>query len=175
MRDRLDRSCAAARMASSMAGHGWQLGDEGGGYWLGAGARRGARARDRPRGSSTLLERLLVAWPETLTLIPLDRYANGAGASLAPHVLTPLAKADRCAADREEARRSCPSRAGLLRHFPDTPHKDGHAAAAPRGSPYDPCEPTFATDCRRAGISEGRLRSTAPGSAGLARRLLGND
>src|SRR5712664_4220617 len=43
-------------------GHGWQLGDEGGGYWLGRRALAAdARARDGLEESSTLLERLLVA------------------------------------------------------------------------------------------------------------------
>lgn len=43
-------------------GHGWQLGDEGGGYWLGRRAlSAAARAHDGLGESSTLLERLLVA------------------------------------------------------------------------------------------------------------------
>ena len=72
-------------------GYGWQLGDEGGGYWLGRRAlAAAARATDEPEESSTLLERLLVA----LGLRHLDdliRWTATATpeqvAALAPHVL----------------------------------------------------------------------------------------
>src|SRR2546425_5698441 len=41
-------------------GYGWQLGDEGGGYWLGGGGLGGAaRAPDGPGEGSTLPARLL--------------------------------------------------------------------------------------------------------------------
>jgi len=72
-------------------GHGWQLGDEGGGYWLGRRAlSAAARAQDGLEESSTLLERLLVAlglktfddlirWTATATPAQI--------AALAPHVL----------------------------------------------------------------------------------------
>ena len=72
-------------------GYGWQLGDEGGGYWLGRRAlAAAARDTDDPDESSTLLERLLVAlglrhlddlirWTATATPAQV--------ASLAPHVL----------------------------------------------------------------------------------------
>ena len=72
-------------------GYGWQLGDEGGGYWLGRRALAAAvRTTDDPDESSTLLERLLVAlglrhlddlirWTATATPAQV--------ASLAPHVL----------------------------------------------------------------------------------------
>lgn len=72
-------------------GYGWQLGDEGGGYWLGRRAlAAAARSQDGLEESSTLLERLLVAigletfddlirWTATAT--------PGQIAALAPHVL----------------------------------------------------------------------------------------
>ncbi len=72
-------------------GHGWQLGDEGGGYWMGRRAlAAAARAHDGLEESSTLLERLLVAlglqrfddlirWTATATPAQV--------AALAPHVL----------------------------------------------------------------------------------------
>jgi len=72
-------------------GYGWQLGDEGGGYWLGRRAlAAAARSTDDPNESSTLLERLLVAlglrhfndlirWTATATPAQI--------AALAPHVL----------------------------------------------------------------------------------------
>jgi N-acetylglucosamine kinase-like BadF-type ATPase len=72
-------------------GYGWQLGDEGGGYWLGRRAlASAARSTDDPNESSTLLERLLVAlglrhfddlirWTATATPAQI--------AALAPHVL----------------------------------------------------------------------------------------
>lgn len=72
-------------------GYGWQLGDEGGGYWLGRRAlAAAARAQDGLEESSTLLERLLVAlglqhfddlirWTATATPAQV--------AALAPHVL----------------------------------------------------------------------------------------
>ncbi len=72
-------------------GYGWQLGDEGGGYWLGRRALgAAARAHDGVTESSTLPERLLVA----LGLAHFDdliRWAAAASppqvAALAPHVL----------------------------------------------------------------------------------------
>ncbi|MFN2571301.1 MAG: N-acetylglucosamine kinase [Gemmatimonadales bacterium] len=88
-------SIAYARVADGRlhraGGHGWQLGDEGGGYWLGRRAlAAAARSRDGLEESSTLLERLLVAlglqnfddlirWTATAT--------SGQVAALAPHVL----------------------------------------------------------------------------------------
>lgn len=72
-------------------GYGWQLGDEGGGYWLGRRAlAAAAHAHDGLEETSTLLERLLVAlglekfddlirWTATATPAQV--------AALAPHVL----------------------------------------------------------------------------------------
>ncbi|HEV2670690.1 MAG TPA: BadF/BadG/BcrA/BcrD ATPase family protein [Gemmatimonadales bacterium] len=72
-------------------GHGWQLGDEGGGYWLGRRAlSAAARAQDGLEESSTLLERLLVALG-LQTFDDLIRWTATATppqvAALAPHVL----------------------------------------------------------------------------------------
>jgi len=72
-------------------GYGWQLGDEGGGYWLGRRAlAAAARAQDGLEESSTLLERLLVALG-LQTFDDLIRWTATATpaqvAALAPHVL----------------------------------------------------------------------------------------
>src|SRR6266511_1348108 len=72
-------------------GHGWQLGDEGGGYWMGHRAlAAAARAHDGLEESSTLLERLLVALG-LQTFNDLIRWTATATpaqvAALAPHVL----------------------------------------------------------------------------------------
>lgn len=72
-------------------GYGWQLGDEGGGYWLGRRAlAAAARSHDGLEESSTLLERLLVALG-LQTFDDLIRWTATATpaqvAALAPHVL----------------------------------------------------------------------------------------
>lgn len=72
-------------------GYGWQLGDEGGGYWLGRRAlAAAARAQDGLEESSTLLERLLVALG-LRTFDDLIRWTATATpaqvAALTPHVL----------------------------------------------------------------------------------------
>ena len=88
-------SIAYARAADGRlfraGGHGWQLGDEGGGYWLGRRAlAAAARAQDGLGESSTLLERLLVALG-LQTFDDLIRWTATATpaqvAGLAPHVL----------------------------------------------------------------------------------------
>lgn len=82
-------------------GYGWQLGDEGGGYWLGhRGLASAARSQHGLEESSTLLERLLVAlglrsfddlvrWTTTATPAQV--------ASLAPHVLNAALEGERVA------------------------------------------------------------------------------
>ncbi|MGH7520391.1 MAG: BadF/BadG/BcrA/BcrD ATPase family protein, partial [Gemmatimonadales bacterium] len=88
-------SIAYARVADGRlhraGGHGWQLGDEGSGYWLGRRAlSAAARARDGLEESSTLLERLLVelGLPTFDDLIRWTATATPAQvAALAPHVL----------------------------------------------------------------------------------------
>lgn len=88
-------SIAFARVAGGRlfraGGHGWQLGDEGGGYWLGRRAlSAAARAQDGLGDASTLLERLLVALG-LQTFDDLIRWSSTATpaqvAALAPHVL----------------------------------------------------------------------------------------
>ena len=88
-------SIAFARIADGRVfragGHGWQLGDEGGGYWLGRRAlAAAARAQDGLGEASTLLERLLVALG-LQTFDDLIRWTSTATpaqvAALAPHVL----------------------------------------------------------------------------------------
>ena len=88
-------SIAYARVADGRlfrtGGYGWQLGDEGGGYWLGRRAlSSAARAQDGLGESSTLLERLLVALG-LQTFDDLIRWTSTATpaqvAALAPHVL----------------------------------------------------------------------------------------
>ncbi len=81
----------AAGQMHRAGGHGWQLGDEGGGYWLGRRALdAAARAEDGRGEGSTLLARLLgalglqrfddlVRWTSTATPAQV--------AALAPHVL----------------------------------------------------------------------------------------
>jgi N-acetylglucosamine kinase-like BadF-type ATPase len=107
-------------------GYGWQLGDEGGGYWLGRRAlAAAARATDDPEESSTLLERLLVALglSHMDDLIRWTATANPAQiAALAPHVLN-AAREGEAVAQRavNEAAAELARLVGVLaRHFPGT-------------------------------------------------------
>jgi N-acetylglucosamine kinase-like BadF-type ATPase len=74
-----------------VGGYGWQMGDEGGGYWLGRRAlAAAARSQDEREESSTLLGRLLAALAvrDFDDLIRWTATASPAQvASLAPHVL----------------------------------------------------------------------------------------
>lgn len=108
-------------------GYGWQLGDDGGGYWLGRRAlAAAARAQDGLEESSTLLERLLVALglQHFDDLIRWTAMATPAQvAALAPHVLNAAREGEAVAqravhdAGVELARLV----AALIRHFPNTP------------------------------------------------------
>ncbi len=105
-------------------GHGWQLGDEGGGYWLGRRALdAAARAEDGRGEGSTLLARLLsalglqrfddlVRWTSTATPAQV--------AALAPHVLN-AAREGEAVAQRAVAE-AAQELVGLMRalepHFP---------------------------------------------------------
>jgi N-acetylglucosamine kinase-like BadF-type ATPase len=107
-------------------GYGWQLGDEGGGYWLGRRAlAAAARAQDGLEESSTLLERLLVAigletfddlirWTATAT--------PGQVAALAPHVLNAAGEGEAVAqrAVAEAAAELAGLVEALARRFPGT-------------------------------------------------------
>ncbi|HVH69188.1 MAG TPA: BadF/BadG/BcrA/BcrD ATPase family protein [Gemmatimonadales bacterium] len=107
-------------------GYGWQLGDEGGGYWLGRRALElASRAQDGRGDGSTLLARLLgalglqqfddlVRWTATATPAQV--------AALAPHVLN-AAREGEVVAQRtvEEAARELVELVAMLgRHFPGT-------------------------------------------------------
>ena len=123
-------SIAFARIADGRVfragGHGWQLGDEGGGYWLGRRAlAAAARAQDGLGEASTLFERLLVALG-LQTFDDLIRWASMATpaqvAALAPHVLN-AAREGETVAQRivEEAAGELSHLAHALgRHFADT-------------------------------------------------------
>lgn len=123
-------SIAFARDAGGLlhrcGGHGWQLGDEGGGYWLGRRALdAAARAQDGRGEGSTLLARLLgslglqrfddlVRWSVTATPAQV--------AGLAPHVLNAAREGEAIAqrATRDAARELVALAAALERHFPGT-------------------------------------------------------
>ena len=166
-------------------GHGWQLGDEGGGYWLGRRAlAAAARARDGLEESSTLLERLLVALGlETFDdLIRWTATATPAQvASLAPHVLNAAREGEIVAQQivEEAAAELSQLVRVLLRHFPD--HSAIKMATAGRllraGSPLlIALRANLATDLPRARISEGGGQVDAPaGALRLAVKLLGKD
>jgi N-acetylglucosamine kinase-like BadF-type ATPase len=105
-------------------GYGWQLGDEGGGYWLGRRAlEAAARAQDGRGEGSTLLARLLGA----LGLQHFDdliRWATTATpaqvAALAPHVLNAAREGETVAqrAVDDAARELVELVRALERHFP---------------------------------------------------------
>jgi len=121
-------SVAFARDASGhihrSGGFGWQLGDEGGGYWLGQRALdAAARAEDGRGEGSTLLARLLgalglrrfddlVRWAATATPTQV--------AALAPHVLNAALEGEPVAqhAMQEAARELGGLVVTLARHFP---------------------------------------------------------
>jgi len=166
-------------------GHGWQLGDEGGGYWLGRRAlAAAARAHDGLEESSTLLERLLVALGlETFDdLIRWTATATPAQvAALAPHVLNAAREGEIVAQQivAEAAAELSQLVRVLLRHFPDN---NGIKMATVggllhAGSPLlIALRADLATDLPRARISEGGGQVDAPaGALRLAAQLLGKD
>jgi len=163
-------------------GHGWQLGDEGGGYWLGRRAlAAAARAHDGLEESSTLLERLLVALG-LQTFDDLIRWTATATpaqvAALAPHVLNAAREGETVAQQivEEAAAELAQLVRVLLRHFPDT----AAIKMATAGGLLRPGSPllvalrsNLATDLPRARISEGGGQVDAPaGALRLAARLL---
>jgi len=106
-------------------GHGWQLGDEGGGYWLGRRALQAVgRAYDGRGEGSTLLSRLLAA----LGLADFDalvRWATLASpaqvAALAPQLLNAAREGEALAQPivEEAARELVALVRALARHFPE--------------------------------------------------------
>ncbi len=161
-------------------GYGWQLGDEGGGYWLGRRAlAAAARATDEPDESSTLLERLLVAlglrhlddlirWTATATPAQV--------AALAPHVLD-AAREGEAVAQRalgEAAVELARLVGALARHFPGTEP----IAVATAGGLLRPGSPllralhaALSHDMPRARLVDGPVDAPA-GAVRLAARLI---
>jgi len=151
-------------------GYGWQLGDEGGGYWLGRRAlAAAARTTDDPNESSTLLERLLVAlglrhfddlirWTATATPAQV--------AALAPHVLNAAGEGEAVAqrAVREAAVELARLVNVLAHHFPSP---DAVAVASVggllrTGSPLlRALHDVLATEMPRARLSDGPVDAPA--------------
>lgn len=142
-------------------GYGWQLGDEGGGYWLGRRALDvAARAQDGRGEESTLLARLLgalglhhfddlVRWTATATPAQV--------AALAPHVLNAAREGEvvaRRAVD-EAAAELLKLVATLVRFFPGT----GPVAVAVAGGLLLPQSPltTALRDRMATGLKRARL------------------
>jgi N-acetylglucosamine kinase-like BadF-type ATPase len=105
-------------------GLGWQLGDEGSGYWLGRRALAAAgRSQDGREDSSTILDRVLVAL-NLRTLDDLVRWSTTATpaqvAALAPHVLNAATEGERVAQHivDEAAGELLLLLQALARHFP---------------------------------------------------------
>jgi glucosamine kinase len=160
-------------------GYGWQLGDEGGGYWLGRRAlAAAARAQDGLEESSTLLERLLVAlglqafddlirWTATATPAQV--------AALAPHVLNAAREGETVAqrAVEDAAAELAGLVQALMRRFPGTTT----VAVATAGGLLRPGSPLlaalrarFGTDAPRARLANGPVDAPA-GALRLATQL----
>src|SRR5881296_2462291 len=141
-------------------GYGWQLGDEGGGYWLGRRALdAAARARDGRGEGSTLLARLLsglglegfddlVRWTATATPAQV--------AALAPHVLNAAREGEVVArsAVEDAARELIALVVALLPHFPGT----GRVPVAIAGGLLLPQSPLAAAFRERLGAELRRAR-----------------
>jgi N-acetylglucosamine kinase-like BadF-type ATPase len=104
-------------------GYGWQMSDEGGGYWLGRRALQAVgRAQDGRGDATTLLARLLAALGAK-SFDDVVRWSAGATpaqiAALAPHLLHAAADGDRTAqaAVREAAVELAELAAAVMRHF----------------------------------------------------------
>ena len=162
-------------------GYGWQLGDEGGGYWLGRRALdAAARAQDGRGEGSTLLARLLgalglqhfddlVRWTATATPAQV--------AALAPHVLNAAREGEGVArqAMDDAARELAELAAVLARHFPGT----GPVSVAIAGGLLLPQSPLTAAFRDRLGTALTRARlvpdqiDSAVGALKLAAELGG--
>src|SRR5437773_2883718 len=138
-------------------GYGWQLGDEGGGYWLGRRALDvAARAQDGRGEGSTLLARLLgplglqtfddlVRWTATATPAQV--------AALAPHVLNAAREGEVVAqrAVEDAARELVALVLTLERYYPGTaPVPVAIAGGLPLGPPRSRAPPSRAAANRRA-------------------------
>ena len=162
-------------------GYGWQLGDEGGGYWLGRRALDvAARAQDGRGEGSTLLARLLgalglqhfddlVRWAATATPTQM--------AALAPHVLNAAREGEGVArqAVDDAARELVDLADALARHFPGT-EPVPVALAGGLLLPQSPLTAAFrerlGTALKRARLVPGRIDS-ALGALRLAAELGG--
>lgn len=156
-------------------GHGWQLGDEGGGYWLGRRALdAAARAQDGRGEGSTILARLLgslglegfddlVRWAATATPAQV--------ATLAPHVLNAAQEGEAVAqrAVTDAAQELVGLALALQRHFPAT----GPIGVATTGGLLAPTSPlaTAFRDALAVGMPRARLRTTAVDAAAGALRM----
>ncbi len=141
-------------------GYGWQLGDEGGGYWLGRRALDvAARSHDGRGEGSTLLARLLgalglqhfddlVRWTTTATPAQM--------AALAPHVLNAAREGEGVArrAVQDAAHELVELAAVLIRHFPGT----GPVPVAIAGGLLLPQSPLTAAFRTRLGAALKRAR-----------------
>ena len=141
-------------------GYGWQLGDEGGGYWLGRRALDvAARSRDGRGEGSTLLARLLgalglqhfddlVRWTATATPTQM--------AALAPHVLNAAREGEGVArqAVDDAAHELVELAAVLVQHFPGT----GPVPVAIAGGLLLPQSPLTAAFRARLGAALKRAR-----------------
>jgi len=156
-------------------GYGWQLGDEGGGYWLGRRALdAAARAQDGRGEGSTLLARLLGALglPHFDDLVRWSATATPAQmAALAPHVLNAAREGEvvaRRAVD-DAANELVELATVLARHFPGT----GPVSVAIAGGLLLPQSPLTAAFRERlaAGLKRARLVPDRIDSAVGALRL----
>ncbi|MEX2156412.1 MAG: BadF/BadG/BcrA/BcrD ATPase family protein [Gemmatimonadales bacterium] len=163
-------------------GHGWQLGDEGGGYWLGRRAlAAAARAHDGREESSTLLERLLVAlglqtfddlirWTATAT--------PGQVAALAPHVLNAAREGEAVAqrAILDAAAELAQLVRILIRHFSGTeavPVATAGGLLSPGSPLLDALRAMLGADVPRARLANANGPVDAPaGALRLAAQLL---
>ena len=159
-------------------GHGWQLGDEGGGYWLGRKALdAAARAQDGRGEGSTLLARLLgslglrrfedlVRWTATATPAQI--------ATLAPQVLNAAAEGEAVAqrAVTDAAQELAGLALALERHFPG----HGTIGVATTGGLLAPPSPLAAAfrEALAARMPRARLGETRVDAAVGALRMAGS-
>ena len=175
-----DRCVRARRRGTdtSLRRYGWQLGDEGGGYWLGAGRSISLPAHDGRAEGSTLLARLLA-------FLGLQRFDDSsAGRSRRapssgdahPHLLNAAREGEAIAqhVGEEAARELVGLAAALERHFPGTapiPLATTGGLLIPTSPVAVAFEKILATDMPRAHLVATRIDS-AVGALRLAAELL---